>query len=263
MVKPGLEARLVIGLGRKQPDGAKILNLRKQKGLKQEALADQARLSVRLLRDIERSNHPVRSTTITAIATALQTTPDEITLSTDGTSDSSVSLLKLTAIRSAKDLSALASTANSYDWTLEVDPSPATAKDMQRLMMVVSRFVHPSERDEFDQEPFGEIPRLAWLQQLLEQLHEQEVGVIAGKYARHSLARENDFPFFGRATVTDIPGKPEWLIKTEFVLCLRLVPAEKEEGDIQFRPGKSLERWLEDAQRLSDDDIKLSFLWGT
>lgn len=102
----------VIGLGRKRPDGAKIVNLRKQKGFKQEYVADMAKISVRRLRDIERSNHPVPATTITDIATALQTTADEITLSTpDGTPNPSVSQLKLTAIRSAKDLNALASHA--------------------------------------------------------------------------------------------------------------------------------------------------------
>src|SRR5262249_58938100 len=87
----------VIGLGRKRPDGAKIVHLRKQKGMKQEALAEKAdKMSVRLLRDIERRNRPVLATTITAIATALQTTPDEIILSTpDGTPASSVPLLKL------------------------------------------------------------------------------------------------------------------------------------------------------------------------
>src|SRR5437762_3147315 len=66
----------VIGLGRKRPNGAKIVNLRKKQGLKQETLAERANnISVRLLRDIERRNHPVAATTLTAIATALQTTP--------------------------------------------------------------------------------------------------------------------------------------------------------------------------------------------
>jgi transcriptional regulator with XRE-family HTH domain len=118
----------VIGLGRKRPNGTKIVNLRKQKGLKQETLAKDGRISVRVLRDIERRNHPVSATTLTAIATALQTTSDEITLSPrDRAPDSSVPLLKLTAIRSAKDLSALASSADEFEWKLEVDPSPVTA----------------------------------------------------------------------------------------------------------------------------------------
>src|SRR5690349_796371 len=54
--------------GKKRPNGRKIVELRKEKGLKQEGLADGARISVRLLRDIERNNHPVPTTTITAIA---------------------------------------------------------------------------------------------------------------------------------------------------------------------------------------------------
>src|SRR5262249_9507488 len=180
----------VIGLGKQRPDGAKIVNLRKQKGMKQEALAEKAdKMSVRLLRDIERRNYPVLATTITAIATALETTSDEITLSAlDGTPDSSVSLLKLTAIRSAKDLNALASDATQFEYALEVDPSQVTATDMQRLMMIVRRLVMRWEnwKDEFDREHFGEIPRLAKLQELLGQLSEHGVGVIAGKYVRRS-----------------------------------------------------------------------------
>jgi transcriptional regulator with XRE-family HTH domain len=93
----------VIGLGKKQPDGAKIANLRKQKGLKQAALAKEVRISERLLRDIERKNQPIPATKITDIANVLKTTPDEITLSTpDGTPTSPVSVLKLTVIRLPK-----------------------------------------------------------------------------------------------------------------------------------------------------------------
>jgi transcriptional regulator with XRE-family HTH domain len=248
----------VIGPGRKQPDGAKIVNLRKQKGLKQEDLAKRGNISVRTLRDIERSNHPVPATTITAIATALQTTPDEITLSTDGTPDLSVSLLKLTAIRSAKDLSALASGASEYDWKLEAVPSSETAKDMQHLMTIVRRLVFSSwrhEKDEFDAEEFGEIPRLARLQELLERLRERGVGVIAGKYATYSLIKTVDYDLV--SDIKHIPDYPKWLIKTTFCLCIRLVPAEKQEDDIQFYPGKSLDRLLEEVKSLPDDSSEL------
>jgi transcriptional regulator with XRE-family HTH domain len=230
--------------------------LRKEKGLKQEDFAKKGNISERLLREIERRNHPVPATTITNIATALQTTPDEITLSTpDGTPVSSVPLLKLTAIRSAKDLNALASGASDYEWNLEVDPSPSNAPTMQSLMMIVRRLVQPYEnQDEFDGQHFGEIPRLARLQQLLEQLREEGVGVIAGKYVRHSLVKKKDENFF--SFLTPIPGKPEWAIKTEFTLCLRLVPAEKQEGDVQLKRLKSLDLLLEEARDLPDDDKK-------
>jgi transcriptional regulator with XRE-family HTH domain len=65
----------VIGLGRKRPDGRKVIELRKQKGVKQSDLARRAHISERLLRDIERKNHPVPSTIITALATELKVTP--------------------------------------------------------------------------------------------------------------------------------------------------------------------------------------------
>jgi transcriptional regulator with XRE-family HTH domain len=247
----------VTRLGRKQPDGAKIAALRNQSGLKQADLATKAGLSERVLREVERRNHRIPATTLTAIATALQTTPDEITLATDGRPESSISLLKLRAIRSGKDLTALASGAAFWEWHLEENPTPATAKDIQNLLMIVTRLVNSEKTDEFDTEPFGEIPRLARLQELLEQLRKQGVGVIAGKYGRYWLVRtEEELPF----DLTPIPGKSDWSIKTTFVLCLRLVAAEKEEGDMQIRPGKSLERWLEDAQHLSEDDIKRLYI---
>jgi transcriptional regulator with XRE-family HTH domain len=237
----------VIGLGRKRPNGAKIANLRKEKGLKQADFAEKGKISERLLREIERRNHPVPATTITNIATALQTTPDEITLSTpDGTPASSKSLLKLSAITSAKDLNALAHDATQYEYALEVDPSSVTAEDMQCLMMIVRRLVHPWEKDEFDGQHFGDIPRLARLHQLLEQLREQEVGVIAGKYVRHSLKKKKDADFWDEP----IPINPEWSIKTEFILRLHLVPAEKQEDDIQIDPGKSVDDLFKEAQRL-------------
>jgi transcriptional regulator with XRE-family HTH domain len=244
----------VIGLGRRRPNGAKIANLRREKGLKQADFAKKG-VSERVLREIERHNHPVPATTITAIATALQTTPDEITLSTpDGTLASSVPLLKLTAIRSAKDLNALASDTTEFEYVLEVDPSPVTAPTMQALMMIVRRLVQPYEnQDEFDRQHFGAIPRLAQLQELLGQLFEHGVGVIAGKYVRRSLKRTKDADFVDEP----IPDT-EWSIKTQFILRLHFVPAEKQEGDIRINSGKPLDRLLEEARRWTDDDRKLS-----
>jgi hypothetical protein len=86
---------------------------------------------------------------------------------------------------------------------------------------------------------------------LLEQLRNQGVGVIAGKYGRHSLVRADQDHFI--TTLTPIPGKPKWSINTHFILCLHFVPAEKQEGDIQIKPGKSLDRLLEVARHLPID----------
>jgi transcriptional regulator with XRE-family HTH domain len=92
--------------GRRQPNGPKIMELRKEKELKQETLAEIAKISVRRLRDIERNNHPVPTTVITAIATALKVNPQDITLSTPDASPTTKagSLLKLWAVRSATEL---------------------------------------------------------------------------------------------------------------------------------------------------------------
>ncbi len=56
---------------RQQPNGKKIVELRERCEMKQKALADDAGISERLLRDIEQRNKPVPTTTITAIASAL------------------------------------------------------------------------------------------------------------------------------------------------------------------------------------------------
>ena len=71
-----------MGIGKRQPDGKKIVKLREQNGLKQNVLARDARISERLLRDIERRSKPVPASTITAIATALKVPAEEITIET-------------------------------------------------------------------------------------------------------------------------------------------------------------------------------------
>jgi transcriptional regulator with XRE-family HTH domain len=180
-----------MAIGKKRPNGPKIVELRKQKELTQDALARRAGYSERLLRDIERNNHPVPATTITAIATALGTTPAEITLSTpDETPNASASLLKLRVVRSATELIGLADSAHGYEWKLKVEPSVATAEDMRQVMTIVARLVEhyiTRRKDEFDKLPFGEIVRVARLQELLEKLRANGVGVLAGSYVRQSL----------------------------------------------------------------------------
>jgi transcriptional regulator with XRE-family HTH domain len=97
------EMREVTGLGRRQPDGGKIVKLRKQLEMKQEDLAERANMSVRTLREIERKNKSVPGTTITAIAAALKVPPHEITLpaSNETTPDEDGRFrVKLKAVRS-------------------------------------------------------------------------------------------------------------------------------------------------------------------
>ena len=211
-----------IGPGKKQPNGGKIVELRKRIELKQEALAKKAGIPERLLREIERRNHPVKATQITAIATALNTTPDNITLATPGQPPtSSASLLKIRAMRSASELSDMASLADRYEWALKVDPTAGTAADMQRLMMIIHRLASgfassgltaggrplvPGVTDEYDELPFGVIPRIGRLQELLEDLRKNGVGVLAARY------------------ITD-----EHNSTLEQVLAIRFVPANIEE----------------------------------
>jgi hypothetical protein len=77
---------------------------------------------------------------------------------------------------------------------LGVDPTTATAKEMQQLLHIVRRLVERgSITDEFDTDDvageyalhpdnFGSITRLARLQELLDALLVGGVGVLAGSY---------------------------------------------------------------------------------
>jgi transcriptional regulator with XRE-family HTH domain len=222
-----------MGIRKDQPDGKKIKELRERREMKQKALADDAGISERLLRDIERRNKPVPASIITKIATLLGATAAEITLSTsDETEDASafVSLLKLRAVRSANELNSLALSAYQYEWQLKVDPSEATAEDMRQVMTILDRLVDvhrlrargfPCQGDEFDSLPFGAIPRLARLQELLEKLRANGVGVLAGSYVRQSLInKEDDEPYdYGDKGST----------RPEVIMCVHFVPSEVDE----------------------------------
>lgn len=220
------------GNWKKQPNGKKIVELRQQKGLKQELLARDARISERLLRDIERRNKPVAATTITAIATLLGATAPEITLSMpDKTSEASGYLLKLRAVRSASELNVLARNAERYDWKLKVDPSVATAEDMRQVMTVLHRFVRAEGGDEFDGLSFGEIPRVARLQELLEKLRANGVGVLAGSYYRRLVIDEKDEALtshdIGGYVLPSTDKKP--MIEFVNYILVYFVPSEVEE----------------------------------
>jgi transcriptional regulator with XRE-family HTH domain len=242
----------VSGDGRKRPNGARIVTLRKEKGMKQEVLADKAKISVRHLREIELRNRPVQPTHITDIAAALGVNAGEITVSTPDTSPTRAgSLLKLRVVRSATELGDMADYAARYEWKLKIDPSTATAADMQAVMMIVKRLVRPvlvddKLRDDFDNEEFGEIPRLARLQELLGRLHTNGVNVIAGTYT-FSWARS---PVRDDALIVDdvpwvrVPGETDpYIFDQELILLIHFVPCDVEEEVVQIKPGRSLEEF--------------------
>ena len=79
-------------------------------------------------------------------------------------------------------------------WDLCVDPSAATAREMEQLLYIVRRIVERGNvTDEFDidnatggyalhPDNFGSITRLARLQELLDALLVGGVGILAGSY---------------------------------------------------------------------------------
>jgi transcriptional regulator with XRE-family HTH domain len=183
----------VVGFGRRRPNGLKIVELRKGNGLKQEVLAQQTGISVRLLRDVERRNHPLDTATLTALATELKVTADDIILvegslpeTVRTTPEYSPFRLKLKVVLSATVLSSMADRSSSYAWTLNVDPSTETASEMQQVMLIVRRMVDGchsfADHDEFDGMAFDQIPRLARLKEVLETLRDRGVNVLAGTH---------------------------------------------------------------------------------
>lgn len=224
-----------MGIGKRQPDGKKIAELRKQRGLKQAGFAEAAGIRERLLRYIERTNRPVPATTITNLATQLGVSAPEITLPTpDEAPNASATLLRLRTVRSATELNSLAYNAHHYEWKLKVGPTVATAEDMRQLMTIVDRLVlvsrrrwQPGSGDEFDALPFGEISRLARLQELLEKLHAAGVGVLTGSYVQQSVINKEDASY--EDTIHRIPGNEIEVMKTEVVIYVHFVPSEVEE----------------------------------
>jgi hypothetical protein len=180
-----------------------------------------------------------KRTTITAIAAVLEVNPSDITLSSPSSLPAppkNQSLLKLKAIQSATELGTVASRADKYQWRLEVDPKAATASRMQAVLQIIDRLVqglrtdsngHRVAYDEFDGEQFGEIPRLARLQELLNELLTNEVAVLAGTYSFSRLRNVDEVDDFILPPVVfvNIPDKPRKVIYTSIILLIRFVPS--------------------------------------
>lgn len=239
-----------IGLGRKRPDGEKIVELRKQLGLKQEALANRVSISVRLLRDIEKKNHPVPSTTITAIATELKVSPDRITVPDQDGSEQD-QMLKLKRVRSATELAHVGGEVQEYWWDVRVDPTAATAKEMQQLLRIIRRLVDRSSKitDEFDDqdatgptadppEDYGYIARLARLQEAIDTLWANGVGVLAASYYKNVVTDKDDESL--RGPKVRVPTGKIWICTGK--LEIRFVPRDVEEIEIPADTGVPLDQ---------------------
>jgi transcriptional regulator with XRE-family HTH domain len=259
----------VIGLGRKQPDGKKVVELRKQLGLKQEVLADKVSISVRLLRDIETKNHPVPSTTITAIATELKVSPDQIIVPDQDQDDSEqYHALKLKPVRSASELANLCGEAHQYMWDVGVDPTSATAKEMQALLRTIRRLVVRSSTDEFDNEnatgpgadapdDFGLIARLARLQEALDTLRANGVGVLAASYYKNSITDRDKCHRWGPVPLP-VPGTEQfWQCVGN--LEIRFVPGNVDENEISVDTGIPFEqvKSLFETREMSEEQVKI------
>src|SRR5215471_15927354 len=142
------------------PDGAKIVQLRKTKGYKQHALAEMARMSERLLRDIETQGKPVPEHRLAELANSLGTTLDQIQAKaaasdetkSDGRAKSTdPHQLELHVTEKAIRLWQLASGVKSFNYTLDVDPTSQTAPLLDSVITILHRAFSQAPEDEFDQ----------------------------------------------------------------------------------------------------------------
>lgn len=193
----------VISIGRVIPDGKAIARIRKDKELSQEALAQQAKISQRLLRDIERRNHPVRKHCLLNIATQLGAPTEHIQLAQPAAVEPDTMLrplpdtmLRLLPVEGALAMWEIARSADSLEWTLAVEPNSKTAQPMEAVLTILNRIVDgrpplDCDLDEFDRNnKFSDIARLSRLGELLQALTDGGICVLANTYLHHLDSRE-------------------------------------------------------------------------
>jgi transcriptional regulator with XRE-family HTH domain len=201
--------RKAIGVGRRRPDGARIVAIRRQKGLKQEDLASRARMSVRTLRDVERSNHPIPATTITAIARELKVSSDEIILKTpeDSQDDQKLEEFSPQIMLREVDVDGLAQLlrkANKIDWHLDhlqlVDEKMCgLLEEFGQAVNQFHRYFHDPIECEEDSDPFSLGAQLTHMKKrqvvakLMERLAEDRISVLGVEYLHWRIRQDGIF----------------------------------------------------------------------
>ncbi len=237
----------VISIGRVVPDGEAIARIRQDKELSQEALAQQAKISQRLLRDIERRNHPIPKHRLLNIATQLGTPTERIQLAQPAAVEPDTMLrplpdtmLRLLPVEGALAMWEIARSADSLEWTLAVEPNSKTAPPMEAVLTILNRIVDGrtpfdcdySNHDEFDRNnKFSDIARLSCLGELLQALTDGGICVLANTYLHHLEPRGSKLP----------PQKRIWVMFTPAGTTSRTVPI-----DSGYRPAMAAD---------IDDDI--------
>lgn len=198
-------------MSRVTPDGKKIAQFRKELSLSQEALAE-GRISVRLLRDVERRDKPLGEVVLRNIATALKRPLDAIVLKQAPKVDwetiarpRSRSQLLLELVKSGSELQTAAYYSAKFSWALEAEPVSETASLMEEVLKIVSREVNrgmddprfsddPYRRktDDYDaQHEFPTLFRIARLNEILQLLAGRGIAVLSNTYV-HRLCTERD-----------------------------------------------------------------------
>lgn len=187
------------------PDGFKVAQFRHEKSLSQEALAREARMCERMLRDVERRNRPLRQPMLRNLATALGRSMDELIVKPKQGSFDWDAIAKplardqllLASIEDANELRLWATSAVSMTWQLDVKQvSTDAAALMEEILRITHRWTNngfePSEigeefgrwkRDKYDDEhAFPDLFRLARLNEILSLLREKGICVLGNIY---------------------------------------------------------------------------------
>lgn len=177
------------------PNGPKIIELRKSKGLSQRDVAEKSKLSERLLRDIERYSKKVTEYRLNNIANSLGTKVDaikihnletETTSRNNGTKSNDPSQVELREIKTGKELYELASLCGRYTWNFSVEPTLETAPIMEGILTIVNCIVNgltSRTTDEYDQEyTHSDLFRVAKLGSLIRELIENGINTLGNTY---------------------------------------------------------------------------------
>jgi transcriptional regulator with XRE-family HTH domain len=188
------------------PDGKRIAELRREKRMKQVALAHDSGISDRLLRDIENKNRGVGEHHLVNIANALGVQPNSIRkvlylvkTEDDGAPDITATRhgfmrMRLKPIDSAGHLFRMSNTATWMNYELLVDPTKESAAAIIDFLSIVKAKVGDEWgfNDGYSSGNFPDIMRMARLGELIAEFDRMNIIVLANIYRRRAWKNDYD-----------------------------------------------------------------------
>lgn len=203
------------------PDGIKIARLRKALGKKQSEVAERTGISERTLRNIEKNNTDIQEYILVNIAKVLETSPDTIRYLDESFINDTFTQnkfgfvqMKLDRINSGRRIFDMASASDVFEYMLKIDLDMEMAEIIASMLSTIEVKVKgslSSYRDKFSGKDFADIFRAANLNQILQQLKERDVVILANYYTRKKIEKEYN---------TDPDSKAYLINFTKLVICV-------------------------------------------